>query len=95
MRLFHVLPILSFFFGARASSLDSRQRDAHPLDTRDVLDVCASVDAGLVVPDVLGILTAVGNIGQLNASHSQTNSRNVNFDRYPPLFVDAPPFPGD
>jgi hypothetical protein len=42
MRLLHVLPILSLLFGASASSLDSRMLDAHPLDARDVSDVCAS-----------------------------------------------------
>jgi hypothetical protein len=42
MRLFHILlPILSFLFGASASSLESRQLDAHPVDARDVSDVCA------------------------------------------------------
>jgi hypothetical protein len=67
MRLFHVLPILSLLFGAHASSLDSRHPDPHPFDARDVLDVCASVDTELVVPDQLGVLTAVGVIGQFNA----------------------------
>ncbi|KAI9439298.1 hypothetical protein H4582DRAFT_129825 [Lactarius indigo] len=42
MRLFRVLPVLSLLFGARASSLQSREPDAHPLDVRDLLDVCAS-----------------------------------------------------
>ncbi|KAI9431247.1 hypothetical protein H4582DRAFT_2009867 [Lactarius indigo] len=64
MRLFRVLPALGFLFGARASSLQSREPAAHPLDARDLLDVCASVSTELVVPDVLNILTAVGVIGQ-------------------------------
>ncbi|KAH8987195.1 hypothetical protein EDB92DRAFT_1818040 [Lactarius akahatsu] len=60
MRLFRALPVLSLLVGARASSLQSREPDAHPLDARDLLDVCASVNAELVVPDLLGVLTAVG-----------------------------------
>lgn len=65
MRLFRVLPLLSLLFGVgvRASSLDSRAPVPHPLDVRDLADVCASLDTELVVPDVLGILTAVGIIG--------------------------------
>ncbi|KAH9980421.1 hypothetical protein BJV74DRAFT_109935 [Russula compacta] len=64
MRLFPVLPLLSLLFGvgARASSLDSRAPVPHPLDVRDLSDVCASLDTELVVPDALGILTAVGII---------------------------------
>ncbi|KAH9051576.1 hypothetical protein EDB83DRAFT_2521972 [Lactarius deliciosus] len=60
MRLFRVLPVPSLLFGARAASLQSREPAAHPLDARDLLDVCASVNAELVVPDLLGVLTAVG-----------------------------------
>lgn len=71
MRLLHVFPILSFLFGARASSLDSRALAAHPLDARDFLDVCASVNTELVVPDSFGILTAVGVISQFNVPLSQ------------------------
>ncbi|KAF8476343.1 hypothetical protein DFH94DRAFT_109195 [Russula ochroleuca] len=63
MRLFRVLPALSLLFGARASSsLDSRAPAPHRNDARDLLDVCASVDTNLVVPDILNILTAVGVI---------------------------------
>jgi hypothetical protein len=43
MRLLHALPILSLLFGASASSLDSRLLNAHPLDARDLPDVCASL----------------------------------------------------
>ena len=72
MRLFRVLPIFSLLFGTRASSLDSRAPDAHPLDARDLLDVCASVDTDLVVPNLLGgILSAAGAIGQFNIPLSQ------------------------
>ena len=71
MRLLHVFPILSFLFGARASSLDSRALAAHPLDARDLLDVCASINTELVVPDSFGILTAVGVISQFNVPLSQ------------------------
>ncbi len=71
MRLFRVLPILSLLFGARASSLESREPAAHPLDARDLLDVCASVNVELVVPNLLGVLTAVGIVGQSNVTLSQ------------------------
>ena len=70
MRLFHVFPILSLLFGARASSLDSRQPDAHPLDARDVTDVCGDVGK-LVVPKAQGGNTVVGKIGQLNVPLSK------------------------
>lgn len=67
MRLFCVLPIFSLLFGARASSLDSRTPTAHPLDARDLIDVCASIDTDLVVPDLLGgILSAAGALSQFN-----------------------------
>ena len=46
MRLFHGLQILSFF-GAGASSRDSRAPNAHPLDARGVLDICAYIDQQL------------------------------------------------
>ncbi|KAI0247441.1 hypothetical protein BJV78DRAFT_1245779 [Lactifluus subvellereus] len=62
MRLFKLFSLLSLLFGVRASSLDSRSPAPHPLDTRDLLDVCASINVNLEVPDLLGILTAVGVI---------------------------------
>jgi len=68
MRLFRTLPALGgLFFGARAS--------ASRLDVRATIDVCASLDVELVVPDLLGILTAVGVVGastyiRLNVSYS-------------------------
>ena len=46
MRLFLVFPFLSLLFGASASSLDSRRPDAHPLDARDVSNVCATLNSG-------------------------------------------------
>ena len=58
MRLSRVLPALGMLFGARASQLDSRA-----LRAVDAHDVCASLNTELVVPDLLGILTAVGLIG--------------------------------
>jgi len=61
MRLSRVLPALGLLFGARASQLDSRV--PHTLHARDALDVCASLNTELVVPDLLGVLTAVGLIG--------------------------------
>ena len=74
MRLFRVLPIITLLFGARASSLDSRQPAAHSLDARDLLDVCASVNTNLVVRDLFGVLTAVGIIGQFSVPLSQVPS---------------------
>ncbi|KAF8260047.1 hypothetical protein EI94DRAFT_1812253 [Lactarius quietus] len=62
MRFFHVLPIFSLFFGARASSLDSRRPDVHPLDARDVQDVCAFLNRELVVPNKAGTLTHAGRL---------------------------------
>jgi hypothetical protein len=63
MRFFRVLPALTLFLGARASSLDSREPTPHRLDTRQLLDVCASINAQLIVPNALEILTAVGALG--------------------------------
>jgi hypothetical protein len=62
MRIFLVLPIFSILFGASASSLDSRWLDAHPLDARDGLDLCAFVNADLVVGGG-DYLLSVGTIG--------------------------------
>ena len=64
MRLFRVLPALSLLLGARAFSLDSRGQAAHPLDARDLLDVCVSLNAELAVPDDQGLLSAFGLIGE-------------------------------
>jgi hypothetical protein len=63
MRLFSILPFLGLFFVARASRLDSRKPAPHPLDVRELIDVCANINANLQVPNLLGILTAVGVIG--------------------------------
>ena len=76
MRLFHVLSILSLLFGARAFSLDSRQSDAHPLDARDVSDVCATLDP--LDPSEVNLLNALlplGLLGQFDVSMSQPISR--------------------
>ena len=75
MRLFHVLPILSLLFGARASSLDSRHPDAHPLDARDVSDVCATLNPSPDDPDLFGPLAISDAIGQFDLSLSQPISR--------------------
>ncbi|KAI9439301.1 hypothetical protein H4582DRAFT_2076004 [Lactarius indigo] len=61
-RLFHALPVLGLLFEARASSLKAREPAAHPLDVRDLLDVCASVNTQIAVPDVHGVLTIAGVI---------------------------------
>ena len=48
----------------------------HPLDVPDVLDMSSTVDMKLVVLlDLLGIITAVGTIGQLNIALSHPISR--------------------
>jgi len=64
MRLFRLLPTLTLLFGARASSFESREPAPHPLDARDLIDVCASIETELVVPNLLGILGAVGILGE-------------------------------
>jgi hypothetical protein len=63
MHLFKLFSLLGLFFGARASSLKMREPASHPLDTRGLLDVCASVNADLDVPNLLGISTTIGVIG--------------------------------
>ena len=63
MRFFRVLPVLSLLLGARASSLDPREPAAHRLDVRDTNDICANLDAQLVVPNAQGVKTAVGTVG--------------------------------
>jgi hypothetical protein len=67
MHPFRLLPVLSLLFGARASNVDSRNAVPHPLDVRDTVDVCATVDTGLVVPNFLGKMT---NVGYISASTS-------------------------
>ena len=94
MRLFHVVPTLGLLFGARASSLGPREPAAHPLDARDLLDVCASVNANLEVPNLLGVLTAVGVIGRSIVPLVSSDLDN-NFDRYLSLSVGSAPFSGD
>lgn len=65
MRFFSVLSLLSLLLGTRASSHDLREPAPHTLDVRrPILDICVSINANLVVPDVDGILTAVGLVGE-------------------------------
>jgi hypothetical protein len=70
MRLFKLFSLLSLFFGAHASSLKSREPAPHPLDVRDLLDVCASIDTRLSVPDLGSplLLIYVGIVGR-STSH--------------------------
>jgi hypothetical protein len=80
MRLLHVLPILSLLFGTSASSLDLRTLDAHPLDARDVPDVCASlVDQEFYLPipggDPNDYIFPIGQFSQPNMFRSQQISR--------------------
>jgi len=54
MHLFRILPVLSLFLGARASHVDTREPIPHPLDVRDTFDVCANINAELIIPDLVG-----------------------------------------
>jgi hypothetical protein len=71
MHIILVLPIFSFLFAARASSLDSRWPDAHPLDARDVTDVCSLVSTEFEVPDSDGNTEDIGLLRQSNNFPSQ------------------------
>ncbi|KAN0135198.1 hypothetical protein V8E53_007089 [Lactarius tabidus] len=62
MRLFRALPTLSLLLGASTSSLDSRQSNAHPLDVREVNDVCAPVNVDLQAPNLLGNLLGASGV---------------------------------
>jgi hypothetical protein len=86
MRLFRTLPALAgLFFGARAS--------ASRLDVRAPIDVCASLHTQLVVPNVMGILTAVGVIGASTHSVSMCHTRVAELiDRCLPLCLGYTPF---
>ena len=97
MRFFRVFPFLSLLFGASASSLDSRAPAAHPLDTRELLDVCASVNVDLEAPNLLGnVLGATGVIGQFNSPLNRFRVvLNRLFNRCLPLSLCAPPVPRD
>jgi hypothetical protein len=64
MRLFHVLPALSLLLEARASSLDSRQPGPHPLDARDLSDVCAPLEGEFMVSNGQGLKVDFGAIGE-------------------------------
>ena len=94
MRLFCVFPFLSLLFGARASSLDSRRPDAHPLDARDVSNVCATITptSGHIPeadrPWLLIISELLGISSQFNGHLSQSIPSVLNnADRYLPLSV--------
>jgi hypothetical protein len=64
MRLFKLFSPLTLLFGARASSLKSREPAPHPLDVRDLLDLCAPIDREFVVPNSLGVLLSFGVLGR-------------------------------
>ena len=64
MRLFHILPIISFLFEAGASSLDWGMPDAHLPDARDVPNVCAYLNTELEVPCFIFFDDDVGEISQ-------------------------------
>jgi hypothetical protein len=62
MHLFRILPILSLLLAARASHVDTREPIPHPLDVRDTFDICANIDAALIVPSPVGNLIDFGII---------------------------------
>ncbi|KAH9170198.1 hypothetical protein EDB89DRAFT_1331255 [Lactarius sanguifluus] len=67
MRLFRILPVLSLLFGTGRSSLQSREPAAHPLDARDLLDVCASVHTPLIALRLyISSLRILGQPGQFD-----------------------------
>jgi hypothetical protein len=63
MRLFSVLPVLGLLLGTHAL-MDWREPALDSFDVRSPDDVCVSLNTELVVPDILGILTAVGVISE-------------------------------
>ena len=99
MRLFHLLPILSFVFGAGASSLDSRMPDAHPLDARDVPNVCAYLNTELEVPYFIFFDEDVGEISQSKVLPFSTYFKRPycknDFDRFLSLSLGRLPVRGD
>ena len=60
MHLFRILPVLSLLLGIRASHIDSREPVPHPLDARDTFDVCANINAELIIPVQGGKTVDVG-----------------------------------
>ena len=61
MRLSRVLLGLCLLFGARASQLNSRV--PHALDTRELLDVCATIVIDPLDVNLLELLTLLGLVG--------------------------------
>jgi hypothetical protein len=64
MRLFKLISLLGLFFWARASSLKTREPASHPLDARELPDVCALVNEYLAVPLQSGYKDSVGFLCQ-------------------------------
>lgn len=71
MRLFPLLSILGLL-GIRAPSHDSVEPATHRLGVSSLMDTWVSMDTEIVVPDLLGIRTAVGVIGKSIFSSSST-----------------------
>ena len=63
MRSFRLLPALSLLFGACAFALEPRDPAPRPLDAQDLINVCACINAELVVPNSTEIQTPVGVLG--------------------------------
>jgi hypothetical protein len=59
-RLFKVLSILSLLFGARASFLTTRLPAPHPLDVRQVSNVCANINEQFPFPGSSAVAFTVG-----------------------------------
>ena len=73
MHLLPVLSVLGLLIGTRASSLDSRAPASHHLDARQpILDVCATINAELAIPDAQEEVHLIGDIGEPILSSSST-----------------------
>ena len=65
MRSFTTLSLITLLLGTRASSHGLREPGSHRLDARDpIIDICVSLNLDLHVPDINGILTGVGLLGE-------------------------------
>ena len=71
MRLSRVLLALCLLFGARASQLDSRV--PHALDTRELVDVCATISLDLVERITPTMVFPVIELGLVGASIFHSN----------------------
>lgn len=68
MHPFHILPFLSLLLGVRGSHVDPREPIPHPLDARDTFDVCANINAELIIPIPGGKTVDIGFISGSTAT---------------------------